>query len=53
MLVHVIQRRRYISHQAHEKERHLEYGIGDKVQTAHQLIIPCRRLEVDEERGNP
>lgn len=49
----MIQCRRDVSHQAHEKERQLKHGFGYKVHPAHQLIVPCRCLEVDEHRGDP
>ena len=46
---HVVQGRRNIPHQAHEKERYLQDGIRKEVHSAHQLVIPRHTIEVDEE----
>ena len=51
--LHMVQSRRDVAHQAHEEEWHLQDGIGDEVQSSYQLVVPCHRIEVDEEGGSP
>ena len=50
---HAVQSRRDIPHQAHEEERDLQDGICQEFHPAHQRVIPCHAIKVDEEAQGP
>lgn len=44
--VHVVQCRREIPHESHEKERDLENMVGDEVESIYQGVVPAGLVEV-------
>ena len=49
----MIEGRRDVPHEAHQKEWGPQDGIGQEVQPSYQLIIPSHGIEVDEEGREP
>ena len=50
---HMVQCWCNVSHQAHEKEGHLQDLVGDEIQAIDHFIIPRHRLETEEKRQDP
>lgn len=48
-LSHMVQSRRDVPHQAHQEEGELQDGVRKEIQSAHELVIPCHGVEVDNE----
>lgn len=49
----VVQSRRDVAHHCHQEERYLENVVGHEIQTLNHFIIPCHRVEVEDEGQKP